>query len=466
MSRIQQDAIFRLSDDKETRALALNLLNTAALATGPGTGYDLREGLSGLPAICAYIASEHGDVAERVAQGASCLKPKVWRSTLKTVQAALEAVAAQKQEEEEAPLDYEDLIARRRLKESAFVAVCMHDVERALLKTGRLLEEFHPPNDVLKVSVFVWVCVSLLKIRSVTPESMLKNYEISKRDFNDIVEVLEESCAETAKKIRRRVLEFRAKVVAAKSSAVSATQPSEASDSRARTVSPSRSALVTDTGGEPSVLPDEVPIASSSKSVVIPDSARDASVPPHKTPTHKRKVAFAELDDADAELLDTPSKRPRVASPTKASRNLPASPAKPTPRPAASAVPAAPVVPAAPAAPAPPAPPVQPIPNPDAISPSKPSRPSGSLPPPLPALTMPKPSIFPSTKSASAQSPLDLLAQRGSSRSPWNSPRPQTRSQTHPTPKPAPVAGRRRPAAAAARRGWRRRRGPRRRLRG
>lgn len=58
MSRLQKEAIQRICINEETTAAALELLGTASLCTGPGTGYDLREGASGLPAVCAYLASE------------------------------------------------------------------------------------------------------------------------------------------------------------------------------------------------------------------------------------------------------------------------------------------------------------------------------------------------------------------------------------------------------------------------
>ncbi|KZT73743.1 hypothetical protein DAEQUDRAFT_807950, partial [Daedalea quercina L-15889] len=406
MSRLHKEVIQRLSGNEETRSLALHFLSTASLYTGPGTGYDLREGVSGLPAMCTYLASEesgNGDVAEKVAQTASCLAPKVWRTALKTVRGALQAAAAKQQEDEARPLVYEDLIAQNRLGRAAFVATNMNDIEKALLKTGLLPQEFHPPNDVLKVSIFVWVCHNLMRMKKITPEAILQEYDVPRRDYDDIADILESSCQSAAQKVRRKVEELRArKLVNSTTSATPTTQPN---------TSPERS-----------------PSASPSRPAVVAGGGRGASLSPHKTPTHKRKVAFAELDDVDPDLLDTPSKRPRTASP-----------AKPKPTPAgAHAESAQPSISSATL-----------VPNPDAISPSKASRPAAPQPPPLAALTMPKPSIFPSTKAASAQSPLDLLAQRSSSRSPFNSSspgrpepavRPQTRSQTGTTPRPAPPA--------------------------
>ena len=100
----------------------------------------------------------------KVAQAASCLAPKVWQATLKTVRAALEAVCAPPEEEEVGSLDYEDLIKENRIGRGEFVAACMRDVEKSLLKAGQLPEEFLPIGVVVKVVIFAWVSENLMKV--------------------------------------------------------------------------------------------------------------------------------------------------------------------------------------------------------------------------------------------------------------------------------------------------------------
>ena len=58
MSRLEISALKRLTNKPETQSQAVVLLNAAKLKTGPGTGFVLGEGATGLPAICAYLASE------------------------------------------------------------------------------------------------------------------------------------------------------------------------------------------------------------------------------------------------------------------------------------------------------------------------------------------------------------------------------------------------------------------------
>lgn len=58
MSRPQEQQIRKLCAKRETISKARELLHSASVRTGPGTGYNLGEGKSGLPAICAFIASQ------------------------------------------------------------------------------------------------------------------------------------------------------------------------------------------------------------------------------------------------------------------------------------------------------------------------------------------------------------------------------------------------------------------------
>ena len=108
----------------------------------------------------------YGEVSAKVAQAASCLAPKVWQATLKTVRTALDAVCAPPEEEEVGNIDYEDLIKENHLGRIPFVAACMRDVEQSLLKAGQLPEEFLPLGIVVKVVVFVWVSTDLMKVRA------------------------------------------------------------------------------------------------------------------------------------------------------------------------------------------------------------------------------------------------------------------------------------------------------------
>lgn len=58
MPKPEEDLIDRLTLRPEVREKARALLRAAHSKTGPGTGYDIGDAKSGLPAICTYIASK------------------------------------------------------------------------------------------------------------------------------------------------------------------------------------------------------------------------------------------------------------------------------------------------------------------------------------------------------------------------------------------------------------------------
>lgn len=108
----------------------------------------------------------YGEVSAKIAQTASCLAPKVWQATLKTVRNALEAVHQPPEEEEAGSLDYEDLIKEYRIGRSDFVAASMKDVENSLLKAESIPEDIPRPRVAMKVSIFTWVCANVIKVRT------------------------------------------------------------------------------------------------------------------------------------------------------------------------------------------------------------------------------------------------------------------------------------------------------------
>lgn len=58
MPKLEEALIDRLTLRPEVREKARVLLRTVHSKTGPGTGYDIGEAKTGLPAICAYVASK------------------------------------------------------------------------------------------------------------------------------------------------------------------------------------------------------------------------------------------------------------------------------------------------------------------------------------------------------------------------------------------------------------------------
>ena len=58
MPKLEEVLIDRLTLRPEVREKARSLLHAVHSKTGPGTGYDIGEAKTGLPAICAFIASK------------------------------------------------------------------------------------------------------------------------------------------------------------------------------------------------------------------------------------------------------------------------------------------------------------------------------------------------------------------------------------------------------------------------
>jgi transcription initiation factor TFIIIB Brf1 subunit/transcription initiation factor TFIIB len=58
MPKLEEELIDKLTLRPEVREKARVLLRTIHSNSGPGTGHDIGDAKTGLPAICAYIASK------------------------------------------------------------------------------------------------------------------------------------------------------------------------------------------------------------------------------------------------------------------------------------------------------------------------------------------------------------------------------------------------------------------------
>ena len=183
MSR-QHDSLLRqlCSDGEqinvETFEKAKSVLYTAKLKTGPGSGYELGEGATGLPAICAYLAAEKsvlfltytllrrlnvpyrlGDnnITEKIAQNASCLKPRLFKTTLNTVRSALAAAEAATSPRKAArSVSYQKLVVEYKLGRKGMVTDWMRDAETTLMRNPEMRRRFGKAYDAITVVVFCW----------------------------------------------------------------------------------------------------------------------------------------------------------------------------------------------------------------------------------------------------------------------------------------------------------------------
>ncbi|KAI9443437.1 hypothetical protein H4582DRAFT_1924658 [Lactarius indigo] len=303
MPKLEESLIDNLTPRPEVREKARALLRTVHSKTGPGTGYDIGEAKIGLPAICAYIASKsagYADVTEDVAQKASCLAPRQFASTLRTVKAALHVPktptgSPSKSKTGVDPIAYAALIKEHKIGRPLRVESWMKEAHAALVALPRYQQKYasHLADSGIdvRIAVFFWVCRTI-KISAITYAPLVDKYGVTLKVFSRLVKMLEEECVDMKESIKGAIKELQKKTGGdgqSKTPTTATTTPSQS-----RSASPTKSALRS---------------ASSLASSL--------------TGSVKRKVAFS-LSDISASEDDvppeTPSKRPRT---TPRTRTLP-----------------------------------------------------------------------------------------------------------------------------------------------
>lgn len=199
MPKLEEALIDRLTLRPEVREKARALLRLVHSKTGPGTGYDIGEAKTGLPAICAYIASKryvlhvpvyalyfssfdslkrisagYADINQEVAQKASCLAPKTFASTLKTVKTAILAssntpnASPSKSGNRTDPTAYATLISEHKIGQPLRVESWMKEAQAALTALPRFRNDFasrlSESGPEVRIAVFFWVCRAI-KVR-------------------------------------------------------------------------------------------------------------------------------------------------------------------------------------------------------------------------------------------------------------------------------------------------------------
>lgn len=198
MPKLEEALIDRLTLRTEVREKARAVLRLVYSKTGPGTGYDIGEAKTGLPAICAYIASKryvlhvlvyafyvssfdslkrisagYADITQEVAQKASCLAPKTFASTLKTVKTAILAsntpnASPSKSGNRTDPTVYATLISEHKIGQPLRVESWMKEAQAALVVLPRFRNDFasrlSESGPEVRLAVFFWVCRAI-KVR-------------------------------------------------------------------------------------------------------------------------------------------------------------------------------------------------------------------------------------------------------------------------------------------------------------
>ncbi|KAF8955955.1 hypothetical protein BDZ97DRAFT_227676 [Flammula alnicola] len=182
---------------KETRILATELLRLAQLKTAPGSGREVREFTTGLPAICMLLASErlnNGDVSQKAAQVASCLKPKDFKRVYEVAKAAVDQV------ERSSCLTYHDL--HRRYKSEPLeeiLAPYIAETENELITRG---DDYDTRTTLVRCAVYFWVCSSIKPKLLPSTEIFAKDHKLSAKLFVNLLGILNENLLGLRKKIQ------------------------------------------------------------------------------------------------------------------------------------------------------------------------------------------------------------------------------------------------------------------------
>ncbi|KAJ6584017.1 hypothetical protein DFH09DRAFT_265269 [Mycena vulgaris] len=149
--------IEKLCHDPKTRQEANNFLVKARTNTAIGSGFDLGEARTGLPAVCAFLASEklnNTDVTIQAAQVASCQTMPKFRKLVEQVRKALAARKPARRD----PLTFESLVKAHCDKITKRGVKWMYTVEASLVQKLDADEDEMGSDDEITCAVFTWVC--------------------------------------------------------------------------------------------------------------------------------------------------------------------------------------------------------------------------------------------------------------------------------------------------------------------
>ncbi|KAJ7188058.1 hypothetical protein C8R46DRAFT_1053529 [Mycena filopes] len=281
-----------LCHDRKTADEAIKIYQIARAHTAAGSGFDLKEATTALPAVCALLASErlnNTNVTLEAARIASCQNKPKFHKLYEHVKKALAAPKAAWQK----PLDFQDLLIKHCPEISQYAVKVMDKVQDQVdvkLDDEDGSYESITDNEV-KCAVFAWVC-NLLRERRFQSKPLEERYETNAANMRVLNAVIKSVCPED--------------------------QEAKFREDYARVVASTKSASV-----------------SPRKSPIKPLRTLPSSDSPQK-----RKAAFPAAEE-DSKSADSPTKRQKVTEaaasssshPMRSLRSTTSSPTKPSPVP-------------------------------------------------------------------------------------------------------------------------------------
>lgn len=178
MAALQREHLKRLCSNSETLEKAESILRLANAKTRPGSGFVVKNPI-GIPAVCAYLASEEyasfllaaypsirmlcrlntSEVSLRSAVSAACVSKAEFSDILKK----LRSVIGAEKGDTVTNLTYEVLVHAHHVRSGDRAIACMEDAE-AVLPHVDVLKGRYGAN-VVSCAIFYWVC-QLMEVRS------------------------------------------------------------------------------------------------------------------------------------------------------------------------------------------------------------------------------------------------------------------------------------------------------------
>ncbi|KAF8073981.1 hypothetical protein FPV67DRAFT_1480084 [Lyophyllum atratum] len=197
------DLLRTICQSEETLKEAQAVFRLAQQKTGAGSGFELGPHRTGLPAICAYIASKglnNNDVTRKNAQVASCLKATDFDKAHQTVEAA---IAGTRKTKRPPKVSYEKLVSeyaptldRKQFHEWTAAA------NRALIQSD---DKFNSDDPLVKYAIFYWAYNAATSKNLMTQQEFAAEQEISLKIFNRLLNKVTRCCSSVKARIQNDI---------------------------------------------------------------------------------------------------------------------------------------------------------------------------------------------------------------------------------------------------------------------
>ncbi|KAG6816820.1 hypothetical protein H0H87_002663 [Tephrocybe sp. NHM501043] len=278
-----------ICNSEETLNTARAILRLAQQKTGPGSGFELGPFRTGLPAICAYLASKrlnNIDVTRLVAQTASCLKKSDFDKALDTIKAAIEPQRITRSGRDV----YETLIQRYATSlDHRQLNGWMTAVKNALIQTDERYSASYGKGPEVKCAIFFWTVNAATGKSPTTQQELAADHGISAKSLAKIIQTINGCCTTVKARIKNDIKVQRSPMKASVTSTTPTTTPRR---------SPKKPLRILPTRDSPTKRKAEAPAPPES------DEETDAPVP--ETSSKKRRAQSPALPSETTKLIFPP----------------------------------------------------------------------------------------------------------------------------------------------------------------